>query len=110
MKKLRSLRAWPLTLLVLTCATAQAEEAAVPANPTEAAASRKVPEPQVLQQVTEDDQVRIEELRVRGQTRKLTVQPKIKGMGAYEITPPEPGRAPADDPKAGQRVWLSITF
>lgn len=69
-----------------------------------------VPEPQVLQQVTEDDQVRIEELRVRGQTKKLTVQPKVKGMSAYEIAAPEPGRAPADDPKAGQRVWLSISF
>lgn len=110
MKKLWSLRALPLTLLLLTCA-AQAEEAAPPADPVETATtSRKVPEPQVLQQVTEDEQVRIEELRVRGQTKKLTVQPKIKGIGAYEITPPEPGRAPADDPKAGQRVWLSITF
>jgi hypothetical protein len=100
-----------LTLLLLTCATARAEEAVPPTEAVETAtASRKVPEPQVLQQVTEDDQVRIEELRVRGQTKKLTVQPKIKGMGAYEITPPEPGRAPADDPKAGQRVWLSINF
>jgi hypothetical protein len=108
MKKLWSAS---LALLLLTCATAQAEEATAPGESAEVAAgSRKVPEPQVLQQVTEDDQVRIEELRVRGQTKKLTVQPKIKGMGAYEIAPPEPGRAPADDPKAGQRVWLSITF
>jgi hypothetical protein len=67
-------------------------------------------EPQVIQQVTEDEQVRIEELRVRGQTRRLTVQPKIKGMPAYEIVPPEPGRAPTQDPKAGQRVWFSLSF
>ena len=67
-------------------------------------------EPQVIQQITEDEQVRIEELRVRGQTRRLTVQPKIKGMPAYEIVPPEPGRAPAQDPKAGQRVWFSLSF
>lgn len=93
---------WPasLTLLLLATATVRAEEAT----------RRPPPEPQVLQQVTEDDQVRIEELRVRGQTKRLTVQPKIRGVGPYEIAAPEPGRAPADDPKAGQRVWLSITF
>jgi hypothetical protein len=76
----------------------------------EAPAARTPPEPQVLNQVTEDDNVRIEELRVRGQTRRLTVKPKIPGMNAYEIAAPEPGRAPGDDPKAGQRVWWSITF
>lgn len=94
---------WPasLSLLLLATAAVRAEEAAAP---------RPVPEPQVLQQVTEDDKVRIEELRVRGQTKRLTVQPKIRGVGPYEIAAPEPGRAPADDPKAGQRVWLSITF
>jgi hypothetical protein len=72
--------------------------------------ARKVPEPQVLEQVTEDDNVRIEELRVRGQTKKLVVKPKIKGLDGYEIAAPEPGRAPADDPKAGQRVWWSLKF
>ena len=67
-------------------------------------------EPQVLHTVTEDDQIRVDELRVRGQTRRLTVQPKIKGLGAYEILAPEPGRAPAQDPKAGQRVWFTLAF
>jgi hypothetical protein len=90
-----------LTWLLVATAAVRAEQA--PAQPTR-------PEPQVLHQITEDEQIRIEELRVRGQTKRLTVQPKIRGVGAYEITPPEPGRAPADDPKAGQRVWLSITF
>ena len=40
------------------------------------------PEPQVLHQVAEDDHVRIEELRVRGLSQKITVQPKIPGMPA----------------------------
>ena len=93
-----------LSLLLLATTAVRAEDA------QEASPRSKTPEPQVLHQVTEDDQVRIEELRVRGQTRRLTVQPKIKGIGSYEIAAPEPGRAPADDPKAGQRVWLSITF
>lgn len=93
--------------LVGLCALA-AICAAVSAQAEEAAGGSA--EPQVLRSVTEDDQVRIEELRVRGQTRRLTVTPKVKGMDSYEITPPEPGRAPADDPKAGQRVWWSFTF
>jgi hypothetical protein len=97
---MKTLRYASLTLLLLATAAVRAEETA----------RRTPPEPQVLQQVTEDENVRIEELRVRGQTKRLTVQPKIRGVGPYEIAPPEPGRAPADDPKAGQRVWLSITF
>lgn len=80
----------------------------LPATPEPAA--RRTPEPQVLEQVTEDDNVRIEELRVRGQTRRLVVKPKIKGLDGYEIAAPEPGRAPTDDPKAGQRVWWSFKF
>ncbi len=84
--------------------------AAAPLVRAEEPAASRVPEPQVLNQVTEDDNVRIEELRVRGQTKRLTVKPKIKGLDGYEITPPEPGRAPADDPKAGQRVWWSFSF
>ncbi|MEK8031385.1 hypothetical protein AACH06_11200 [Ideonella sp. DXS29W] len=98
-----------LTTALLACVGAHAEEVA-PRTGDTAPAARTAPEPQVIQQVTEDDQIRIEELRVRGQTKRLTVQPKIRGVGAYEIAPPEPGRAPADDPKAGQRVWLSINF
>ncbi|HSI58307.1 MAG TPA: hypothetical protein VLA16_12180 [Ideonella sp.] len=70
----------------------------------------RTPEPQVLREVTEDDKIRIEELRVRGQTRKITVQPKVAGMSAYDILPSEPGRDPAQDPKAGQRVWWSLSF
>ncbi len=99
-ERMKTLWLASLTLLLVATAAVRAEE-------TE---RRTTPEPQVLQQVTEDDQVRIEELRVRGQTKRLTVQPKIRGVGPYEIAAPEPGRAPADDPKAGQRVWLSITF
>jgi hypothetical protein len=38
------------------------------------------------------------------------VQPKIRGVAPYDIAVPEPGRAPDDDPKAGKRVWLSLTF
>jgi hypothetical protein len=84
------------------------------ATPAAPGASASAPpaggEPQVIDRITEDDQVRIKELRVRGQTRRLTVQPKVKGMPAYDIAPPEPGRDPAQDPKAGKRIWWQGTF
>ncbi len=99
-------------LLLGTASQAQTVLPSLPVlAPTEAAApASKVPEPQVLRQVVEDDQIRIEELRVRGQTQRITVQPKIPGMPAYEIVPPSGGKAPAQDPKAGQRVWLNLNF
>jgi len=96
--------------LVLALSTAVGGMNAARAAEPAPASPRSVPEPQVLHQVIEDDNVRIEELRVRGQTKRLTVKPKIRGIEPYEIATPEPGRAPGDDPKAGQRVWLSLTF
>ncbi|GAA0761886.1 DUF2782 domain-containing protein [Ideonella azotifigens] len=82
-----------------------------PLPPVEAAApTSKVPEPQILHGVTEDDEVRIEELRVRGQTQRITVQPKHGSFPAYDIVPRDNSRPPSQDPKAGQRVWLSLPF
>lgn len=104
---MRRLRITLAPLLLVAVGAALADDTA-PATPQQAA--RQAPEPQVLEQVTEDDNVRIEELRVRGQTRRLTVKPKIKGLDGYEIAAPEPGRAPSEDPKAGQRVWWSLKF
>jgi len=91
-------------------ATAPVPVAAPPALDSDPEAKPRTPEPQVLREVTEDDKIRIEELRVRGQTRKITVQPKVPGMSAYDILPSEPGRDPTQDPKAGQRVWWSHSF
>lgn len=106
MSRFRTLIATPwLALACVGPALAAAADA-----PAAEPAARRSPEPQVLEQVTEDDNVRIEELRVRGQTRRLVVKPKIKGLDGYEIAAPEPGRAPTDDPKAGQRVWWSVKF
>jgi hypothetical protein len=101
-------------LIALACLCAPALGLAANATPEAPAAAASATggraEAQVLKEVTEDDAVRIEETRVRGQTRRLTVQPKIKGMSAYEIVPPEPGRDPAQDPKAGKRVLFTIGF
>lgn len=60
--------------------------------------------------VSEDEAVRITELRVRGQTQRLTVQPK-QGGPAYEIRP-APGGQDASQARdgAGQRVWQLLSF
>lgn len=70
------------------------------------------PEPAVQRQVLEDEQVRIEELRVRGINRRLLVQPKTAGVAAYEILPEEPGRDTdtARRGSTGQRVWRLLSF
>ena len=55
--------------------------------------------------VSEDSQVRIEETRVRGVTKKIVVHSKIPGMGSYEIQPKDPGVLPENDHGAGMRTF-----
>src|SRR6195952_2245019 len=55
--------------------------------------------------VVEDSQVRIEETRVRGVTKKIVVHSKIPGMGSYEIQPKDPSLAPENDHGAGMRTF-----
>ena len=70
----------------------------------------ETPEPAVVRTVTQDDQVRIEETRVRGAVQRIVVQQK--GGGSYEITPPsvtsDPSRSPA--PRSGERRWRLLSF
>jgi hypothetical protein len=68
-------------------------------------------EPVVKQTVIEDDQVRIEELRVRGQLQRITVSPKASGVQPYQIVPPE-GRDLSQQSKgiSGQRMWQFFSF
>jgi hypothetical protein len=54
--------------------------------------------------VAEDSQVKIEETRVRGVTKKIVVHSKITG-GNYEIQPKDPSKAPEDDHGAGMRTF-----
>jgi hypothetical protein len=74
----------------------------------------KVPEPKVERIVLQDDNARIEELRVRGQTQKVTVKPKH--AAEYEIVATPTGRDPSQNransqPGAGgQRVWNVFKF
>lgn len=88
-----------------------APPAARPAQEAAPAARGPAYEPSVQRTVIEDDRVRIEELRVRGQVRRLVVQPKVGGMRAYEIEPPDPGRdTTAARGGSGQRVWRVLGF
>jgi hypothetical protein len=78
------------------------------------AQQREVPEPKVERIVVEDEKVRIEELRVRGQTQRVVVKPK--NAAEYEIVAPAQGRDPSQNrangnPGAGgQRVWNVLKF
>src|SRR5256885_1366634 len=73
-------------------------------------------EPRIQHIVTEDDAVRIEELRVRGETQRISVTPKKGAITRpYEILPAAGGRdmsynAQATRGAAGQRVWNVLTF
>ena len=101
----------PAAAQVAAAAPAPAAVAAAPA-PDEAPARRRVPEPNVQRIVSEDDNVRIDELRVRGQTREIVVQHKAVSGSRYEILPGEGGRDPSsqDGRGAGQRVWRLFSF
>jgi hypothetical protein len=65
-------------------------------------------EPAVQRSVIEDEGSRISELRVRGQTQRITVQPKVGGAKAYEIVTGD-GHGIAGG-ATGQRVWQVLQF
>ncbi len=68
-------------------------------------------EPAVQRTVSEDDNVRIEEVKVRGQTQTITVKSKLRGVAPYEIVPPSGARDPSQPgSQAGQRVWHFLSF
>ena len=68
-------------------------------------------EPAVQRLVSEDDHVRIEELRVRGQNRSVTVKNKDPAAPDYGILQPKPGQDPSSSrDAAGQRVWPVLSF
>jgi hypothetical protein len=85
--------------------------AASPPEPAASAAGRGVPEPKVQRIVVEDDRVRIDELRVRGQTRRIVVQPKLPGAPAYQLGVNTDARDPQMDPRSeGRALWQIFSF
>jgi hypothetical protein len=94
---------------------APAASAASPARVEDAEVARsKGGEPAIKRTVIEDQQARIEELRVRGNLQKVTVVPKGRAPG-YEVLTGAGFHATADDPgtsrgSAGKRVWNVLRF
>ena len=61
--------------------------------------------------VSEDDQIRITETRVRGQTQRISVDNKDSAAPGYQILPQAAGSDPsAAKAGAGQRVWTVLSF
>jgi hypothetical protein len=91
------------------CAPCWAQVAA----PAPAASAATEPgEPKVERIVTEDDRVRIDELRVRGQTRRVVVQSKVPGAPAYEIGTNASGRDGSQEGRTteGRSLWRLFAF
>jgi hypothetical protein len=101
--------AWrPLVFFVLLAAGAAAARAAE-ADPQ---VPQRGGEPNVQHTVVEDQQVRIEELKVRGQAQRVVVQPKGAGLKPYEIVTGDASRDPSTAGRGamGQRVWNVLGF
>lgn len=113
----------PMKLLpVLACLALLSTASALHAEPLPAPAPIPAPvenfdtgEPQVDHLVHEDEGSRIEELRVRGETRRIAVKTKGKLKGEYEILPDNAAKGVPQAPNgsrgvAGQRVWQVMAF
>jgi hypothetical protein len=75
----------------------------------------ETPDARIEQIVVEDDHTRVEELRVRGQAQKVTVQNKNSKLPSYEIIVGDGSRdlspgANTSRGAAGQRVWRLLDF
>lgn len=85
-----------------------------PASPTELTApAGHATDPSVQETVVEDDNARIDELKVRGRSKRIVVKPKIGP--AYEIIPPGSGPnisqgARGTNGAVGKRVWPVLSF
>lgn len=101
---------------ICLCAPCWAQSPPTPARAASlASAPSGVPqrgnEPIVTHTVIEDDAVRIDELRVRGQTRRIVVRSKLPGVPAYEIGTATDGRDVSQDRRSeGRSLWQVLAF
>lgn len=77
-----------------------------------AALAQTADEPRVEHRVAEDDHVRVEEWRVRGETRRVVVRPKTPGAREYELLMPQgvPDPSQRRPATSGERVWRLFSF
>jgi len=86
-------------------------QAATPAPPAAAASAAAIDAGATMLTVIEDDGVRIEETRSRGQVQRITVQSKLGDAKPYEIIVGPGGRDPSKDRGAvGQSAWSLFDF
>jgi len=102
-------QAAPATSLVQAGAT---QQAAAPATPAAPPADRSRSEPLAAWHVAEDEHVRVQELRVRGESRQITVQPKLPGARPYEIAPASGAIDPSQRGRLapGTSQWRVLNF
>jgi hypothetical protein len=94
------------TVGMLALGTALGALAQAPAPATAASAPARS-----QRTVIEDDGVRIEETRVRGQTRRVVVQSKVGEARPYEIVTTPGGRDKTQERgAAGQSTWSILDF
>jgi hypothetical protein len=102
----RPAAALALSLLAGTCL---AQAVAPKAPPPAATAAR--PAQTVTKTVLEDDAVRIEETRLRGQAQRIQVRSKLPGVKDYEIiVAPGAQDSSQDRGAAGKRAWSLFAF
>ena len=91
-----------LPLCLLLCGAVQAQTSAspppAPSASLPAAPDQQAPEQTIQRIVVEDASTRIDEVRVGGETKSITVQPK-DGMPAYDVAP-----------ATGERTWKVLGF
>jgi hypothetical protein len=108
------MNSFPAIALVCVCAPCWAQSApAAPAQVETHVVARS--EPAVQHIVIEDQGSKIDELRVRGQTRHVIVTPKVGVTKSYEIIVSHTGRIPVDgtggvNGAVGKRVWNVLDF
>ncbi len=107
----------PLLCLALAAlaGSVHSQEAKAPAAPAATAPAAAPAEPRVQHIVIEDEGSRIEELRVRGATQRITVKPKVGTTQGYEIIVGDGSRDLSDGVNtsrgaAGKRVWHLLSF
>jgi hypothetical protein len=109
---LAALAALPLAAAVAQTPAPAQSAASAAARPAQAANSAH-PDQKIEHIRTEDAGTRIDELRVGGETRQITVQPKT-GAPAYEVKPAtgahDPLPAATSGDTNGSRVWNVLKF
>lgn len=78
-------------------------------------AAQGAAEPKIQRSVVEDDNAKIEELRVRGAVKSITVTSKIGSGISYEVVPVDAGRnqnaSPSNDRgSTGKSLFRVLSF